>query len=73
MPLVDVRGFNLQPQQQSLVGGLQELAAFQQFGQQNIQAEKSAQIRQLLGQTGQVAPQTQQQQQLAAQTAGLGG
>jgi len=74
MPLVDVRGFglNVMPQQ-GLLGGLQEISAFQQLGQQNIQAEKSAQIRQLLGQAGQVAPQTEQQQQLAAQTAELGG
>jgi len=75
MALVDVRGFglNVMPQQGQLAGGLGEIAAFQQLGQQNIQAEKSAQIRQLLGQAGQAAPQTEQQQQLAAQTAGLGG
>jgi len=74
-PLVDVRGFglNVMPQQGSLMGGLQEIQAFQQLGRQNIQAEKSAQIRQLLGQAGQVAPQTEQQQMLAAQTAELGG
>lgn len=69
---VDVRGFNLQPQAGSLAGGLQELAGFQALGQQNIQRDKQAQIRQLLGQATQV-PQTQQQQMLAAQTAGLGG
>lgn len=73
MALVDVRGFNLQPQAAPLTTGLQELAGFQALGQQNIQREREAQIRQLLGQAGQTQPQTQQQQMLAAQTADLGG
>jgi len=73
MALVDVRGFNLQPQAAPLTTGLQELAGFQQLGARNIQREKSEQIRQLLGQSGQQTPQTEQQQQLAAQTADFGG
>lgn len=53
MPLIDVRGFNLQPQAAPLTTGLQELAGFQALGQQNIQREREAQIRQLLGQAAQ--------------------
>lgn len=70
MALIDVRGFNLQPQAPSLTGGLQELAGFQALGQRNIQQGRSEQIRQLLGQA--VAAPTEQQQQLAAQSVGLG-
>ena len=71
MPLVDTRNLGVQlggPQQ-----GLQTLAGFQALGQRNIQQERGEQIKQLLGQVGQAQPQTQQQQMLAAQTAGLGG
>ncbi|MEE8207872.1 MAG: hypothetical protein V3T88_02810 [Nitrosomonadaceae bacterium] len=81
MALVDVRGFNFGP------GVLAEAQRFTQLrgqkqqvqarelalGEQRGQLDRAAQIRQLLGQIGQEAPQTQQQQQLAAQTADLGG
>jgi len=81
MPLVDTRGFNFglgataEAQQftQLLGQGQQVQARELALGQQRGQIDREAQIRQLLGQAGQSAPQTQQQQQLAAQSAGLGG
>jgi len=68
--LVDSRDFNLSPQFGGVGAGLQTLAQFQQLGQQNIAMDKQAQIRSILAQQQQ-APQTQQQQQLAAQSAGF--
>lgn len=77
MALVDTRSFNLIPQQggaaQGIARGLGTIGAFQQLGQQNIALEREQQVRQALGGATEFAPQTQQQQQLAAQTAGLGG
>jgi hypothetical protein len=74
MPLVDVRGFNLTP---DILGGVQQgvniAGGIQNIQQRQGQFDRAAQIRQLLGQAGQAAPQTEQQQQLAAQSAGLGG
>jgi hypothetical protein len=76
MPLVDVRGFQLDPRiGQGLAGGIQTLGAFQQLGQQNLALQRQQQVGQALAgiQQPELAPQTQQQQQLAEQTAGLGG
>lgn len=76
MPLVDVRGFNLDPRiGQGLASGIQARQAFQQLGQQNIAAQREADVRASLAdiQQPEFAPQTQQQQLLAEQTAGLGG
>jgi hypothetical protein len=81
MALVDTRGFDFgqgvtqEAQQftQMLGQGQQVQAQELALGQQRGQLDRAAQIRQLLGQAGQQAPQTEQQQQLAAQTAGLGG
>lgn len=67
MPLVDVRGYNLDP---NIMGNV---ATGLQFGQQLGAQDRAAQIRGLLAQQGQLQPQTQQQQMLAEQTAGLGG
>jgi hypothetical protein len=67
MALVDVRGFNVNPDiGQSILQGIGE-------GQQLAQVDRNAQIRQLLGKVGQQAPQTEQQQQLSGQTAEFGG
>ena len=81
MPLVDTRGFNFGPgvtaeaqQFTQLLGQGQQVQTRElALGQQRGQLDRAAQIRQLLGQAGQAAPQTEQQQQLSAQTAGLGG
>jgi hypothetical protein len=77
---VDIRGFGLvQPQSQGIAQGLgRGLAtqqAFQQVGQQNIAAQREAQVRQALSgiTQPQMQPQTEQQQMMAEQTAGLGG
>jgi Pyruvate/2-oxoacid:ferredoxin oxidoreductase gamma subunit len=77
---VDIRGFGLvQPQSQGIAGalgrGLATQQAFQQVGQQNIAAQREAQVRQALSgiQQPQMQPQTEQQQMMAEQTAGLGG
>lgn len=79
MPLIDTSRFNLIPQQggiaQALGQGLQTQAAFQKVGQQNLALQREQQVGQALAGIRQpeFAPQTQQQQQLAEQTAGLGG
>lgn len=75
MPLVDVRGFKFEQPAGQLSQGIQTIGQFQQLGQQNLQAGRSEQIRQLLGQAiqPQMTPQTEQQQMLSAQTEGLGG
>ena len=76
MPLVDVRGFQLDPQIGRGIGqGAQNIQRFQQIAQTTQQREREDQIRQALSgaQTPTFAPQTQQQQMLAEQSAGIGG
>ena len=76
MALVDARGFDLNPRiGQGLARGIQTLGQFQLIGQRNLEAQREAGVREALG--GALAPQTQpqteQQQMLGEQTAGLGG
>ena len=74
MALVDARGFDLNPRiGQGLARGIQTLGQFQLMGQRNLQAQREAGVREALGGAPQMQPQTQQQQQLAEQTEGLGG
>lgn len=76
MPLVDVRGFQLDPQiGRGLAQGLGTARQFQQFGQQNLALQREQQVREAVGGalTPEFAPQTEQQQMLAQQTEGLGG
>ena len=69
MPL-DVRGFQITPDILGAArGGLRLGEEFRQVGAQREARERQEQIRQLLGGIGQEAPQTEQEAQLAAQTA----
>jgi len=76
MPLVDVRGFNLDPQVgTNFARGLQTGQQLQQIGRQNTQTAREQQVRQALSgvRSPEFAPQTEQQQMLAGQSQGLGG
>lgn len=69
---IDARGFNLNPSFGRGIGqGLQNIQGFQNLALQQQQIEREQQVRQAL--SGGVQPQTQQEQMLAEQTAGLGG
>lgn len=72
MPLVTSAQFQQPSTSGGISRGLQTLQRFNQLGQQNLAISRDEQIRQALsGQ--QMQPQTPQQQQLAAQSFGLGG
>lgn len=75
MPLVDVRGFDLDPRidLRGLGRGVGTLQRMQQFGQQQQALERQEQIKQLLAQSPELQPQTEQERMLAEQTEGLGG
>lgn len=76
MPLVDARGFNLNPPiGEGLGRGVQTLQRFNQLGQQNLAAQREADVRSALSgiRTPQMQEATQQDIDLAEQTAGLGG
>jgi len=81
MPLVDVRGFDLgfnagnilEQGQRTQNTRLQNELLSGRVQQQKDQTDRQAQIRELLGQAGQAQPQTEQEQMLGAQTAGMGG
>ena len=73
MALVTTQGFDLNPRiGQGLARGIQTLGQFQLIGQRNLQAQREAGVREALS-APQMQPQTQQQQMLAGQTAGIGG
>jgi len=70
MPILDVRGFQITPDILGAArGGLQLGEQFRQAGRERETRERQEQIRQLLGGAGQAEPQTEQETQLAAQTA----
>jgi len=76
MALVTTQGFDLNPRiGQGLARGIQTLGQFQLIGQRNLQIEREAGVREALGGAlaPQMQPQTEQQQMLAEQTAGIGG
>lgn len=77
MPLVTASQFDLQPSiGRGLAQGIQTLTQFQQLGQRNLQAQREAQVRELVGGAlapPEFAPQTQQEQMLAEQTSDIGG